>query len=290
MSETPAGPGWYDDPDDPSLLRYFDGVVWSAHTTPRSSPTAGSSTIGRANDVPRAAARSGWTSPGAGSGSVGTGQDQGQQPGGWGAGQGGTPPTQGWGNAYGQAWQQQRKDVLPDGAVLAEWWRRLLARMADWLVVYVITLVVAFPWLGDAVRAFSDYWSAALSAAESGATPPDTAAFQDALISAALPITLISLALTVVYEVVFLTWRGATPGKMVFGMVVRRVGGDGRLTLVDAVKRQLISIGTNVVSLVPLVGIIGTFVSVIDPAWLLWDPKRQALHDKVADTVVVLKR
>jgi len=30
-------------------------------------------------------------------------------------------------------------------------------------------------------------------------------------------------------------------------------------------------------------------LSILDPAWLLWDPKRQCLHDKLADTVVVLR-
>ncbi|MBO3181743.1 DUF2510 domain-containing protein, partial [Dermatophilus congolensis] len=24
--------GWYDDPDDPELLRYWDGVLWTEHT------------------------------------------------------------------------------------------------------------------------------------------------------------------------------------------------------------------------------------------------------------------
>jgi uncharacterized RDD family membrane protein YckC len=287
MSETPAGPGWYDDPDDASLLRYFDGVVWSSHTTPRTSPTAGTSTIGRAHDVPGAAPRTSWTAPGTRAPEQ---DEQGSGQGSWGQGRGGMPPAQGWGTAYGQAWQQPRKDVLPDGAVLAEWWRRLLARVADWFVVYVATLIVAFPWLGDAVRAFSDYWSATLAAAESGATPPDSAALQDALLSAALPITLISLVLSVLYEVVFLVWRGATPGKMLFGMVVRRTQRAGKLTTVDALRRQLITIGTSVVSLVPVVGILGTAVNILDPAWLLWDPRRQALHDKVADTVVVLRR
>ena len=40
MSETPTGPGWYEDPDDPQLLRYYDGIVWTSHTNPRRSPTA----------------------------------------------------------------------------------------------------------------------------------------------------------------------------------------------------------------------------------------------------------
>ena len=289
MSETPTGPGWYDDPDDPSLLRYFDGVVWSSHTTPRSSPSAGASTIGRANDVPRASARTGWAAPGGGGpgGQQGPSrQAPGQQP--W--GQGGGPPPQGWGTAYGQSWQHQRKDVLPDGAVLAEWWRRLSARILDWVVVYLVTLVVAIPWLGDAAGALDDYWTAAVQAAESGGAQPDTGAFTDALVAVALPVTLISLALTVLYEVVFLTWRGATPGKMLFGMVVRRTGGPGRLSVVDALRRQVLTVVSNLVALVPLVGLLGSALSVIDPAWLLWDPRRQALHDKVADTVVVLKR
>lgn len=32
-------PGWYPDPHDPSLLRYYDGQAWTAHTQPRISGT-----------------------------------------------------------------------------------------------------------------------------------------------------------------------------------------------------------------------------------------------------------
>ena len=28
-------PGWYDDPDDPGRLRWFDGAAWSTSTLPR---------------------------------------------------------------------------------------------------------------------------------------------------------------------------------------------------------------------------------------------------------------
>src|SRR3954451_8581685 len=44
--------GWYDDPENPDNLRYFDGVVWTSHTSPRTSPSAGRSTIGLAQQVP----------------------------------------------------------------------------------------------------------------------------------------------------------------------------------------------------------------------------------------------
>lgn len=30
-----AAPGWYPDPSNPNLLRYFDGRAWTAGTTPR---------------------------------------------------------------------------------------------------------------------------------------------------------------------------------------------------------------------------------------------------------------
>ena len=59
--------------------------------------------------------------------------------------------------------------------------------------------------------------------------------------------------------------------------------------MVTALKRQAIQVGTSLLGLVPFVSVFASLLSLLDPAWLLWDPKRQALHDKVADTVVILK-
>ena len=255
---TPAGPGWYDDPDDPLLLRYFDGVVWSAHTTTRRSPTADASRIGRAAEVPAAASRphSGahhpaMYAPGAG----------------------------GW---------TTRSDVLPDGAVLAPWWRRLLARLLDSVVVGILSAIFAWPWLGRAFTVFGDFFNQSVKAG-SGGPQPDMVAFQADLVTALLPVAIVSLVVGLVYEVSFLVWRSATPGKMVLGTMVRRTGAAGRLSVVDALKRQIISVLTGVLGFVPLASLIASMVEILDPAWLLWDPKRQTLHDKVADTVVVLK-
>jgi uncharacterized RDD family membrane protein YckC len=267
---TPTSPGWYDDPDHPEQLRYFDGIVWTAHTTPRTSPSAASSTIGRA--VPPAApAQQPWEAPG-------YGQHPQQNP--WSA-----PPMAG----PGSAWQPTRAGVLPDGAVLAEWWRRLIARIVDWVIVGVVTAVLSWTFLQSLVSAFDTYVAEAVRATEQGTTP-DPTAFTEALTSAALPISLISLAVTVLYETVFLVWKSATPGKLVFGTTVRRVEHAGGIRLVDALRRQVITVVANGLSIIPVVGLLGSFLSLIDPAWLLWDPKRQALHDKVADTVVVLRR
>ena len=36
--QTPTAPDWYPDPDDPTLLRYFDGHSWTAATRPPDAP------------------------------------------------------------------------------------------------------------------------------------------------------------------------------------------------------------------------------------------------------------
>jgi uncharacterized RDD family membrane protein YckC len=282
MSELPAGPGWYEDEHDPLLLRYFDGVVWTSHTTPRRSPTADASTIGRATPgvIPgRAGNPRAWAQPGQ------QGSQTPQGPGQWQGG--GAPPTDY--NPYQQGWVTSRDDVLPDGAVLAEWWRRLIGRILDIIVTGVLTLVIALPWMGSLFSALSDYAQAVQAATESGGPQPDQTAFADQIMSVSLPVALISVLVSVVYQTVFLATRGATPGKMVVGTVVRRVGHPGKLTVADALKRQAIDVVTTLLTLAPFVGLFAPIVRLLDPAWLLWDPKRQALHDKVADTVVVLR-
>jgi uncharacterized RDD family membrane protein YckC len=279
MSERPAGPGWYEDEHDPLLLRYFDGVVWTSHTTTRRSPTADASTIGRATPgvIPgRAGNPSAWAQP----------TPQGQQgPGQW---QGGGMPPAGY-NPYQQGWAAPRGDVLPDGAVLAEWWRRLVGRLIDFVVVGVVTLVIAIPFVTQAVSTLSDFFDKTVQAAENGGTAPSQAAFASDFAQVIVPITLIGIVVSLVYETVFLTTRNATPGKMVVGTLVRRVAAPGRLSVVTALKRQAITVGTSLLGLVPFVSVFASILNLLDPAWLLWDPKRQALHDKVADTVVILK-
>ena len=192
-------------------------------------------------------------------------------------------------NAYSQTWVASRRDVLPDGAVLAEWWRRLLGRIIDGVIVAVATLLIAFPFVTQAMSTMSDFFEKTLRAAETGVAPPSQTAFAADFAEVILPITLIGIAVSLVYETFFLVTRGATPGKMIVGTVVRRVDGPGPLSVVTALKRQVITVGTSLLSLVPVVSVFASGLSLLDPAWLLWDAKRQALHDKVAHTVVVLR-
>jgi uncharacterized RDD family membrane protein YckC len=264
---TPTAAGWYDDPDVPEQLRYFDGVVWTTHTTPRTSTTASSSTIGRSIDVPVGTDRGAWQHPP----QAGPGAAPGQ-------------PSQGWASPPAGTWQQPGV-VRHDGDVLAPWWRRLLARVIDSFVTSLVAALLSLPFLGPLFDAFQ---SIVTTAAEGGT--PDQAAFQEALVQATVPITLISLIVGLVYEIGFLVWRSATPGKMLLGTVVRPVKAAGGISAAVALRRQAITIVTSLLGLNALLGFLGVVLSVLDPAWLLWDPRRQALHDKVADTVVVLKR
>lgn len=263
---TPTAAGWYDDPDVPEQLRYFDGVVWTAHTTPRMSATAASSTIGRSIDVPVGTDRGAWQHPPQGGPSAGG-------------------PPQGWAGPPPGAWQQQPGVVRHDGDVLAPWWRRLLARLVDAVVTGLVAALLSLPFLGPLLDAFD-----ALVADTVAGRTPDQSAFQAAVEQATVPITLISLIVGLVYEIAFLVWRSATPGKMLLGTVVRPVKALGRISAAVALRRQAITIATSLLGLNALLGLLGFVLSVLDPAWLLWDPRRQALHDKVADTVVVLKR
>ncbi len=281
--------GWYEDPNDSQQLRYWDGVIWTANTTPRVSPTAQDSTIGRAFDVPDPAqhgqrgAHAQPTKPAPPS-------QHGQPPQ---YGQPGLPPgvpPQGF-QPTGQASPWTRPGpAAPDGTPLASWWQRLFARLLDGLFVGIVIAIAASPWLTKIVSAFNTYFRAAMDAARTGANPPSSAAFQTEIAQYILPVALLSMVLTLVYETAFLTWRGATPGKMLLGTRVRRVDRSGPLRLSEALRRQAITVGASAFAVVPFVGSLGSLVQLLDDAWLLWDPRRQCLHDKVADTVVVRSR
>jgi uncharacterized RDD family membrane protein YckC len=79
--------------------------------------------------------------------------------------------------------------------------------------------------------------------------------------------------LLLAYHIGFWAWKGTTVGGIICQLRVVRVDG-APLRLVDALVRGL----SSVFSLVVLG--IGCF-------WILWDPERQAWHDKIAGTYVV---
>jgi uncharacterized RDD family membrane protein YckC len=84
---------------------------------------------------------------------------------------------------------------------------------------------------------------------------------------------LLSSLVTVAYSVVFWAWRGQTPGKIVMNIKVLR--GDGsNITIGYALLRYL---GYIVCGLMLGTGFL----------WIAFDSRKQGIHDKIADTVVV---
>ncbi len=83
----------------------------------------------------------------------------------------------------------------------------------------------------------------------------------------------LSALLTVVYHAAFWTWRGQTPGMMLLNIKVLR--GDGsRISFGYALLRY---VGYIVCGLMLGIGFL----------WIIWDARKQGIHDKIADTVVV---
>lgn len=80
------------------------------------------------------------------------------------------------------------------------------------------------------------------------------------------------LVVSITYDLGFWMLAGQTPGKRLMGVRIVRTGGE-RLRFGNALRREL----AYVLSGILFLGFL----------WILFDNKRQGLHDKLAGTVVV---
>jgi uncharacterized RDD family membrane protein YckC len=273
MTQQPAG--WYDDPQDPSQLRYWDGVVWSTHVSPKISPTVEQSTIGMPFGVIPAAERP--HSPGSqgaqGPPTVQDGygspqQEQGRPGGQWPA----------YGQSSGEPWQPQRA-TTPDGVPLSGWW----LRVAAWVLDSIFTSFLALPFTGwFYYRYMVGYmkWANDLAAQSAAGSPPVFKLPSLDIYGSLFAAVIIQLLVTGAYEVFFLSRSGATPGKKIVGISVRLRDQAGP----PPMKAVLVRTGCFMVVQLPLINI----AYYLDVLWPLWDDKKQALHDKVAATNVVV--
>jgi len=91
--------------------------------------------------------------------------------------------------------------------------------------------------------------------------------------------SIVGLLVSGAYEVFFLSRSGATPGKKVVGISVRLRDRAGP----PPMKAVLFRTGCILV-----LSVISSLAYMLDVLWPLWDSKRQAIHDKVASTNVVM--
>lgn len=253
MTQIPAG--WYSDPDPqgpPERQRYWDGGQWTQHV----------------HDPAPVQPLPYPSYPSYPQGSTDTGLAPYGQPAPY------TPPS-----ASGP--------TTPDGVRLSGWWWRVLAAILDGFVqipLYVLAAVPAAVWQWDALSTWFSDLSDAIE--NETADPPDPALF-DPTTGPGFVLVLSLIVATTLYSALFLRWKGATPGKLIVGLRVRRREAAGPMPWSTIVRRVGFITGLSVASQIPVFGFVFGLVVVLDYLWPLWDGRNQALHDKVAGTNVV---
>jgi uncharacterized RDD family membrane protein YckC len=297
--------GWYDDPADPTQQRYWDGNTWTDQRRAQQGPSPyqgqfGAAQHGQVYDggaAPTEPTRPaqpqyGQYAPPQQPQQPQYGQYTGPQQQQYGQQQQYAQQPQ-YGQPYGQQPQQQRygypgkpPHTTPDGQLLSGWWRRVFARIIDSIIVGIIGLPLTGYFYYQYSQVLWDYLKTTLDAAEAG-TPTTTTALPPEVYKWMIPAVLIGLVVSFVYEYLFLTKKGATPGKMMLRIAVRLRDVPGNPPGLAVAKRYGFDIALSVVGVIPLVGTLAGFIALINYLWPLWDDKNQALHDKVAATNVV---
>lgn len=293
MTARPSG--WYDDPDDETQLRYWDGILWTERRTPKVKPGLDGSRIGTPSAYPDPAEQQQAAAPGTTVGGSRFG-NPGDPYAGPGVPPAQTPPHQTYGGPgqpgpqqYAQpGWQQQvaRGAFTPEGQRLSGWWRRFFAWFVDGIVVFVVGALLALPWASGWFAGYRSYWNDAMDAAASGSSqaPPVPEELAVMPVQLALAVALVYA----VYEIAMVVWRGRTLGKMLTGISVRSVDAPRKLTLAEAAQRFLVKGISSIVNVIPAIGGLATIFTLVDGLWPLGDSRKQAIHDKVGKSLVVV--
>src|SRR3954469_662078 len=290
---TSAPPGWYPDASQPGHERWWDGGSWSEVTR----PLPGSAPPADAPRPPEAAPPDGY----GGQGQYGQQQQYGQQP--YGQQEYGQPYGQ---QQYGQPYGQQQsgqpygqqqygqaypgygavapRKTTPDGMPTANPWRRLAARIIDVLIVGAVAAIIGLPLLRSIFGEFQRYFDQVRAAADAGSPAPPSTAFISNITGDIYKFVALELLVGALYQIPLHKYLGSTVGKLALSIRVRPMATDGLPSWGQAVGRFA---GQDLLAAVPN---IGGFYGLLDSLWLLWDPRRQCLHDKMARTAVVDRR
>jgi len=189
--------------------------------------------------------------------------------------------------AYGQAYAPYGAPpgkTTPDGMPTSNPWRRLAAWIIDALIVGTITAIIGLPLLRSILDGFRVYFDQVRAAAEAGAPTPPSTAFVDSVSGDLYKFVVLQLLVSAVYQIPLHKYLGSTVGKLALGVRVRPLAHDGLPSWGQAVVRWA---GQDLLAAVPTIGVL---YRLLDSLWLLWDPRRQCLHDKIARTAVVDRR
>jgi uncharacterized RDD family membrane protein YckC len=146
-----------------------------------------------------------------------------------------------------QLWAAQAVPEAAAGVAMADWWRRLAALVIDVAIMWIP--------LGILTRSM------------------DMGRYTGFALSVAIGVTYFALLNG--------SSKGQTLGKMVWDIQVRDTATGGPLGVPKAAIRYLAP------TLVFLIPVAGFFIWVADGLSPLWDKRRQAVHDKLAGSMVV---
>lgn len=202
------------------------------------------------------------------------------QPPGWYPAQGDPAGT----NRYwdGSQWVGEPQGVVADsvaqgmnmsvgGQQLADPWKRIGARVLDFLILMIPAFIFALVLVG-----------VLFASAESGAIDEDNAVFGNAFGFGA---TLIVGILAFLWDALWVHFKGGTPGKLMLGMQVIKEDGstaEGQPAFMRALNR--------IIGVIPVVGgLIGPLIGLISLVLLFVDDKNRTVMDRIGGTIVVDK-
>jgi uncharacterized RDD family membrane protein YckC len=185
-----------------------------------------------------------------------------------------------------------RATSTADGVALAGWGWRVLAALVDNLITSLVVSVLTFPIWQTMYAAFRSYLGALLAAQGSGGAPPPPPEILGG--TNLVIVTALTLGVGVAYQVLFVRWKSATPGKMLFRLRVVPVD-QGRFA--GVLGWNLVGVRAAVKVMPGINGLLGSLLSlvlgmfgILDAVFPLWHPRRQAIHDLAAKTQVVRTR
>jgi uncharacterized RDD family membrane protein YckC len=187
---------------------------------------------------------------------------------------------------YGSAQRAQRDPALAAG------WERLLASMLDWLAILAVAMLAfSSPLLRiwRQLEAIADRYPSFNS--PGAQTAVDRFARSPATLDTLLHFWLAVFAIALVYFWVMHVLWGATLGKRALGVAVVMAKDRARVGVRPAGIRAVAFLaGPAILLLAPHIEILGGIMWLSDNGLLLFDPRGQCLHDKLAGTQVIRKR
>ena len=167
---------------------------------------------------------------------------------------------------------------------LAEWWQRLVARIIDGIILFILIGPFWFPAvlsLVHRVERLASQYPDLSQPAQQQAFSNSVNQMTTGMIGTFLLIAAGAAAISFGYDWLQHGLWGQTIGKRVMGTKVVTADAHARISGGAACGRAA------VYALIPAVPSVGGIFGLLNELWLLWDPQRQCLHDKAAHTVVI---